>query len=89
MLDKTLRSLKQKAVTQLNEIRLQKHLPIVFKEPKEISLLQKNTLKNNNQETSVSVLIRKPEQLEALQGTSIQKVNLDLDWGVELSSPFE
>lgn len=89
LLDKTLRSLKQKAVTQLNEIRLQKHLPIVFKEPKEISLLQKNTLKNNNQETSVSVLIRKPEQLEALQGTSIQKVILDLDWGVELSSPFE
>ena len=38
---------------------------------------------------TITVLVRRPEQIDALQGLDIDKVVMDFDWGVKYDEPFE
>ena len=38
---------------------------------------------------SISVLVRNPEQIAALEGLSIENVIMDFDWGVKYDTPLE
>ncbi|OWV24181.1 peptidase U32 [Fibrobacter sp. UWB2] len=38
---------------------------------------------------TITVLVRRPEQIEALQGLDIDKVVMDFDWGVKYDEPLE
>ena len=45
-----------------------------------------NTSKNRR---TITVLVRRPEQIDALQGLDINKVVMDFDWGVKYDEPLE
>lgn len=45
-----------------------------------------NTSKNRR---TITVLVRRPEQIDALQGLDIDKVVMDFDWGVKYDEPLE
>ncbi len=45
-----------------------------------------NTPKNRR---TITVLVRRPEQTDALQGLDIDKVVMDFDWGVKYDEPLE
>jgi putative protease len=36
----------------------------------------------------ITVLVRRPEQIEALEGQAIQNVIMDFDWGVDSRKPM-
>ena len=38
---------------------------------------------------TITVLVRRPEQIDALQGLDIDKVVMDFDWGVKYDEPLE
>jgi len=38
---------------------------------------------------NITVLVRRPEQIDALQGLDIDKVVMDFDWGVKYDEPLE
>ncbi len=38
---------------------------------------------------TITVLVRRPEQIDALQGLDIDKVVIDFDWGVKYDEPLE
>ena len=38
---------------------------------------------------TITVLVRRPEQIDALQGLNIDKVVMDFDWGVKYDEPLE
>ena len=37
----------------------------------------------------ISVLVRNPDQIAALEGLAIEKVIMDFDWGVKYDTPLE
>ena len=99
---KILRILKQNAIAKLDEIRCswkplnpnaeagRNLLKSVRPHP---SAEQTNsaTAKQNgaSQASSISVLVRRPEQIEALQGLDIDNVIMDFDWGVKYDESLE
>ena len=42
-----------------------------------------------NRRMNITVLVRRPEQIDALQGLDIDKVVMDFDWGVKYDEPLE
>ena len=97
---KILRTLRQEAVQAFDEKRLQwKELaPSADKgraflhcvSVKEIPANAPNSTANapKNRRT-ITVLVRRPEQIDALQGLDIDKVVMDFDWGVKYDEPLE
>lgn len=88
---KVLRTLRQKAVAALDEART------AWKELSPSANAGRELLKNaaaheradQNAHTSISVLVRRPEQIEALRGLAIDNVIMDFDWGVKYDEPLE
>ena len=101
---KVLRTLRQEAVQALNEKRLQwKELApsaengraflhsIVKVANKSNSDNAANATENRAtpRRMNITVLVRRPEQINALQGIDIDKVVMDFDWGVKYDEPLE
>lgn len=90
---KVLRTLRQEAVQALDEKRLQwKELAPsadngrAFLHSVSVKEISANAPKNRR---TITVLVRRPEQIDALQGLDIDKVVMDFDWGVKYDEPLE
>jgi putative protease len=91
---KILRTLRQDAVQALDEKRLQwKELAPSAENGKEFLHHVAKVAGSSNSEKSkrmnITVLVRRPEQIDALQGLDIDKVVMDFDWGVKYDEPLE
>ena len=91
---KILRTLRQDAVQALDEKRLQwKVLAPSAKNGKEflhhVAQFAGSTNSEKPKRMSITVLVRRPEQIDALQGLAIDKVVMDFDWGVKYDEPLE
>ena len=97
---KVLRTLRQEAVQALDEKRLQwKELAPSANAGREF--LHKVSVKEipagvhpglrsgAGTRRTITVLVRRPEQIDALQGLDIDKVVMDFDWGVKYDEPLE
>ena len=97
---KVLRTLRQEAVQALDEKRLQwKELAPSANAGREF--LQNVSVKEipagvhpglrsgAGTRRTIAVLVRRPEQIDALQGLDIDKVVMDFDWGVKYDEPLE
>ena len=102
ILDKEIRQLKKQAILFLNDTRLLRASITpekLFGIGSEISaaagtdllLLSRSAYHSETpaEKTQITVLIRRPWQLEKLKGASIDRVILDLDWGVDYKKPME
>lgn len=89
--EKTIRVLKQEAVEKLNEKRLQEYKePKVFqKSPSLLEQVKQKARAGATNTPQLSVLIRNPKQLDALENLPIQKVIMDFDWGVDYKPSLE
>ena len=90
---KVLRTLRQEAVQAFDEKRLQwKELAPsadngrAFLHSVSVKEIPANSPKNRR---TITVLVRRPEQIDALQGLDIDKVVMDFDWGVKYNEPLE
>lgn len=93
VLDKTLRSLRKRAVESLDAMRLASKTPRTFSE-KGISLIANAREKfhdkpKTEERLQISVLVRNPGQLQELKGMDIDRVILDFDWGVDCRESLE
>ncbi len=93
VLDKTLRSLRKRAVENLDAMRLGAEPLRTFSE-KGVSLIANARKKfhakpENEERIQVSVLVRNPGQLQKLKGIDIDRVILDFDWGVDYRESLE
>ena len=91
---KILRTLRQDAVQALDEKRLQwKELAPSAENGREFLHHVAQVAGSSNSEKSkrmnITVLVRRPEQIDALQGLDIDKVVMDFDWGVKYDEPLE
>ena len=100
---KVLRTLRQEAVQALDEKRLQwKELaPSAENGRAFLHSIVKIASKSNSDNAAIAtenratprrtitVLVRRPEQINALQGLDIDKVVMDFDWGVKYDEPLE
>ena len=91
---KILRTLRQDAVLALDEKRLQwKELAPSAENGREFLHHVAQVAGSSNSEKSkrmnITVLVRRPEQIDALQGLDIDKVVMDFDWGVKYDEPLE
>lgn len=101
---KVLRTLRQEAVQAFDEKRLQwKELaPSAENGRAFLHSIVKVASKSNSDNAaiatenratprrmSITVLVRRPEQIDALQGLDIDKVVMDFDWGVKYDEPLE
>ena len=96
---KILRTLRQDAVQALDEKRLQwKELAPSAENGREFLHHVANAVHNYSKEIpaagmtkrmNITVLVRRPEQIDALQGLDIDKVIMDFDWGVKYDEPLE
>ena len=101
---KVLRTLRQEAVQALDEKRLQwKELAPSAENGRRAFLhsIVKIASKSNSDNAAIAtenratprrtitVLVRRPEQIDALQGLDIDKVVMDFDWGVKYDEPLE
>lgn len=91
IIDKEVRNLRKTAVEALDSARFHSH-------PSEVSASRGKALiaharsafqKSSESPTQITVLVRSPKQLENLQGLEIDRVILDLDWGVDYKKPME
>ncbi|MDY6332076.1 MAG: DUF3656 domain-containing protein [Fibrobacter sp.] len=48
-----------------------------------------STTSTSKNRRTITVLVRRPEQIDALQGLDIDKVVMDFDWGVKYDEPLE
>lgn len=100
IVDKFLRLLRQDAIKQLDEIRktpkksrvatnddfpISSQAGAIFLANERAS----RPLKIVQAKPELSVLVRNPEQIEALQGLPIKTVYMDFDWGVSYEKPLE
>ncbi len=101
---KVLRTLRQEAVQAFDEKRLQwKELaPSADNGRAFLHSVVKVASKSNSDNAAIAtenratprrmnitVLVRRPEQIDALQGLDIDKVVMDFDWGVKYDEPLE
>ena len=101
---KVLRTLRQEAVLAFDEKRLQwKELaPSAENGRAFLHSIVKVASKSNSDNAAIAtenratprrmnitVLVRRPEQIDALQGLDIDKVVMDFDWGVKYDEPLE
>lgn len=102
VVDKALRSLRQEAIRQLDEKRkipvngfsssasngefpVSANTGVVFLAGERA----KRPPRIESQKPELSVLVRNPEQIEALKGLPITTVYMDFDWGVSYEAPLE
>lgn len=99
---KVLRTLRQEAVQAFDEKRLQwkelapsadngrafLHSVSVKEIPASAGMTSSATGTPKTSRT-ITVLVRRPEQIDALQGLDIDKVVMDFDWGVKYDEPLE
>lgn len=99
---KVLRTLRQEAVQAFDEKRLQwKELApsanagreflqnVSVKEIPASAGMTNSTANAPKNSRTITVLVRRPEQIDALQGLDIDKVVMDFDWGVKYDEPLE
>ena len=100
---KVLRTLRQEAVQAFDEKRLQwkKLAPSAENGRAFLHSIVKVASKSNSDNAAIAtenratprrtitVLVRRPEQIDALQGLDIDKVVMDFDWGVKYDEPLE
>ncbi len=100
---KVLRTLRQEAVQALDEKRLQwkelapsadngrafLHNVSVKEIPASAGMTNSTANAPKNRRMNITVLVRRPEQIDALQGLDIDKVVMDFDWGVKYDEPLE
>jgi len=88
---KVLRTLRQKAVAALDAARcLWKPLSPSANSGRELlSAAMHKPAGTPKPKTSISVLVRSPEQIEALRGLDIDNVIMDFDWGVKYDESLE
>lgn len=89
--EKSIRKLKQEAVENLNLKRLhQKAVPLINKNTFLIDTIKQKIKQPSTTKTPIlSVLIRNPKQLDALENLPIQRVIMDFDWGVDYKPSLE
>ncbi len=98
---KVLRTLRQEAVQALDEKRLQwkelapsadngrAFLHSVARSTSMVAGTPGSTTSTSKNRRTITVLVRRPEQIDALQGLDIDKVVMDFDWGVKYDEPLE
>ena len=91
---KILRTLRQDAVQALDEKRLQwKELAPSAENGREflhhVAKVAGSSSSKKSKRMNITVLVRRPEQIDALQGLDIDKVVMDFDWGVKYDEPLE
>ena len=89
-----LRTLRQDAVLALDEKRLQwKELAPSAENGREflhhVAQVAGCSSSEKSKRMNITVLVRRPEQIDALQGLDIDKVVMDFDWGVKYDEPLE
>ncbi len=90
---KLLRTLRQKAIEQLNNARCEWH---ELNPSANAGRTLLNSVKFGTKVASesvtrpfISVLVRRPEQIAALEGLDIDSIIMDFDWGVKYDKPLE
>ena len=91
---KVLRTLRQEAVQAFDEKRLQwKELAPSAENGRaflhSVSVKEIPASAGMTKRMNITVLVRRPEQIDALQGLDIDKVVMDFDWGVKYDEPLE
>ncbi|OWV22752.1 U32 family peptidase [Fibrobacter sp. UWB3] len=98
---KVLRTLRQEAVQAFDEKRLQwkelapsadngrAFLHSVARSTSMVAGTPGSTTSTSKNRRTITVLVRRPEQIDALQGLDIDKVVMDFDWGVKYDEPLE
>jgi putative protease len=97
VIDKEVRNLRKAAVEALDNARFDSHPSEASAERgKALIANARSTYQDKNIQESdtakpeqITVLVRSPKQLEKLQGLDIDRVILDLDWGVDYKKPME
>lgn len=90
---KLLRTLRQKAIEQLDNARCEWH---ELNPSANAGRTLLNSVKFGTKVASesvtrpfISVLVRRPEQIAALEGLDIDSIIMDFDWGVKYDKPLE
>ncbi|SMG09144.1 U32 family peptidase [Fibrobacter sp. UWB13] len=98
---KVLRTLRQEAVQAFDEKRLQwkelapsadngrAFLHSIVSSTSTVAGTPGSTTSTSKNRRTITVLVRRPEQIDALQGFDIDKVVMDFDWGVKYDEPLE
>ena len=91
---KVLRTLRQEAVQAFDEKRLQwKELAPSADNGRaflhSVASSTNTVASTPKPRRTITVLVRRPEQIDALQGLDIDKVVMDFDWGVKYDEPLE
>ena len=86
---KVIRTLRQKAVDTLDNARCQWHALNPSAEAGHQFLHSVRGSRTAAAKPTISVLVRNPEQIEALRGLPIDNVVMDFDWGVKYESPLQ
>ncbi|WP_405328150.1 DUF3656 domain-containing protein [Fibrobacter sp.] len=98
---KVLRTLRQEAVQAFDEKRLQwkelapsadngrAFLHNVARNTNTVAGTPGSTTNAPKTRRTITVLVRRPEQIDALLGLDIDKVVMDFDWGVKYDEPLE
>lgn len=91
ILDKDVRTLRKQAVEKLDEMRFGS-APVVASAADGKALIaaaRSRPKKICGHSPEITILVRRPEQLEHLTGVEIDRIVLDLDWGVDVQKPLE
>ncbi len=98
---KVLRTLRQEAIQAFDEKRLQwkelapsadngrAFLHSITSNTNTVAGTRGSTTSTSKNRRTITVLVRRPEQIDALQGLDIDKVVMDFDWGVKYDEPLE
>ena len=95
---KVLRTLRQEAIQAFDKKRLQwKELApsaengraFLHNVASRSNTVASSSSSENPHRMNITVLVRRPEQIDALQGLDIDKVVMDFDWGVKYDEPLE
>ncbi|WP_298772538.1 DUF3656 domain-containing protein, partial [uncultured Fibrobacter sp.] len=93
---KVLRTLRQNAIENLDRLRCTR--PSLGADASAGKAFLAQTARNSNtaqkpndtsRKATISVLVRNPEQVFALEGLSIDNVIMDFDWGVKYEEPLQ
>lgn len=93
---KVLRTLRQSAIENLDRLRCTR--PSLGADASAGKAFLAQTARNSNtaqkpndtsRKATISVLVRNPEQVFALEGLSIDNVIMDFDWGVKYEEPLQ
>ncbi|MCK9183123.1 MAG: U32 family peptidase [Fibrobacteraceae bacterium] len=92
LMDKTVRLLRKEATDALDNARLKTPEIDISAERGEALIAHAREKKvreeSTNSKSTISVLVRTPEQIEGLKGQDIDRVVMDFDWGVNYERPL-